>query len=80
MIADSPAKPRVQFTLQTNGTLLHRHDYAKMRAAGMTDLQVSVDSAEPETQKILRNGTSLKKWSAISAAFGSLVPIFRFGL
>jgi MoaA/NifB/PqqE/SkfB family radical SAM enzyme len=61
IIADSPAKPRVQFTLQTNGTLLHRHDYAKMRAAGMTDLRVSVDAAEPETQKILRDGTSLKK-------------------
>src|ERR1700730_12958740 len=58
MIADSPAKPRVQFTLQTNGTLLHRHDHAKMRAAGMTDLQVSVDSAEPETQKILRTSLS----------------------
>ena len=31
MVAASPAKPRLAFTLQTNGTLLHRHDYAKIR-------------------------------------------------
>jgi len=60
-IAGSPAKPEREFMLQTNGILLHRHDHKKMRQAGLTRLSVSMDAANPETQKELRNGTSLKK-------------------
>jgi Radical SAM superfamily len=60
-IAESPAKPERDFLLQTNGILLHRHDHAKMRRAGLTRLSVSMDAANPETQKELRNGTSLAK-------------------
>ena len=60
-IAGSPAKPGRDFMLQTNGILLHRHDHEKMRQAGLTRLSVSMDAANPETQKELRDGTSLKK-------------------
>jgi MoaA/NifB/PqqE/SkfB family radical SAM enzyme len=61
LIANSPAKPQENFMLQTNGTLLHRHDHEKFRSAGLTELSVSVDSVEPETQKSLRSGMSLEK-------------------
>jgi sulfatase maturation enzyme AslB (radical SAM superfamily) len=61
MIAETPARPNDIFQLQTNGTLLHMHDFAKMKDAGLTSLSVSLDSAEPKTQKQLRSGTSLKK-------------------
>jgi MoaA/NifB/PqqE/SkfB family radical SAM enzyme len=60
-IAESPAKPVGDFLLQTNGILLHRHDVQKMRQAGLTRLSVSMDAADPATQKELRNGTSLEK-------------------
>lgn len=60
-ISRSPAKPTQTFMLQTNGILLHRHDTAKLRDAGLNLLSVSVDAAEPDTQKELRNGTSLDK-------------------
>ena len=74
MVADSPARPRLGFVVQTNGILLHRHDPAKMRAAGMTSLSVSVDAAEPETQKLLRNGTSLRKVIQNVTAFRAALP------
>jgi MoaA/NifB/PqqE/SkfB family radical SAM enzyme len=61
LIADSPAKPVHEFILQTNGLLLHVHDHGKMRKAGLTRLSVSLDAADPEVQKDLRNGTSLQK-------------------
>jgi Radical SAM superfamily len=60
-IADSQAKPTLAFQLQTNGILLHKHDYKKINSSGLTALMVSLDAAEPETQRFLRSGTSLKK-------------------
>jgi len=60
-IAESPAKPAHHFILQTNGILLHRHDQGKLRQAGLTRLSVSMDAADPATQKELRNGTSLER-------------------
>ena len=54
-------RPKSRFRLQTNGILLHRHDPARMVAAGLTHLAVSVDSAEADTHKDLRGGTSLAK-------------------
>lgn len=74
MIADTPARPKNIFQLQTNGTLLHRHNYRNMIAAGLTSLSVSLDSAEPETQKLLRSGTSLKKVLRNVADFRSACP------
>jgi sulfatase maturation enzyme AslB (radical SAM superfamily) len=61
MIATSPAKPEATLILQTNGILLHRHDYGKMNEAGLTQLQVSLDTADPGTQRSLRSGMSLQK-------------------
>jgi sulfatase maturation enzyme AslB (radical SAM superfamily) len=60
-ISNSPAKPTQDFILQTNGILLHRHDHGKFREAGLTCLSVSMDAADSDTQKELRNGTSLEK-------------------
>jgi MoaA/NifB/PqqE/SkfB family radical SAM enzyme len=61
MVADSPAKPKQQFRLQTNGILLHRHDIGKIRDSGLTNLSVSVDAADSSVHKSLRGGTSLPK-------------------
>jgi sulfatase maturation enzyme AslB (radical SAM superfamily) len=61
MVGTSPARPKKQFVLQTNGILLHRHDYAKMRDSGLTHLQVSLDSAEPKIVSSLRSGMSLQR-------------------
>lgn len=61
MIATSPAKPEATLILQTNGILLHRHDYGKMNEAGLNQLQVSLDTADPGTQRSLRSGMSLQK-------------------
>jgi molybdenum cofactor biosynthesis enzyme MoaA len=61
LIDRSPAKPAHDFILQTNGILLHMHDYGKIRDANLTRLSVSMDAADPEVQRDLRNGTSLQK-------------------
>jgi MoaA/NifB/PqqE/SkfB family radical SAM enzyme len=61
LIANSPARPKIEMILQTNGILLHRHDHEKMQQAGLGRLAVSVDAASPQTQKSLRDGTSLDK-------------------
>lgn len=73
-IARSRARPSDVFMLQTNGILLHKHDTAKMREAGLNLLSVSVDAAEPGTQKELRNGTSLDKVIRNVAAFKTAMP------
>ncbi len=61
VIAESPGRPQKRFMLQTNGLLLHLHDYQAMKAAGLNRLSVSVDSASTETFKQLRGGASLNK-------------------
>jgi sulfatase maturation enzyme AslB (radical SAM superfamily) len=61
LVATSPARPKVEFSLQTNGILLHRHDYAKMKDAGLDNLQVSLDTGDKEILSSLRSGTSLQK-------------------
>ncbi|MGH6837289.1 MAG: radical SAM protein [Methylocella sp.] len=60
-IAESKARPRKDFILQTNGLLLHRHDYQRLAGAGINLVSISIDVAEPETQKALRGGMSLEK-------------------
>jgi MoaA/NifB/PqqE/SkfB family radical SAM enzyme len=61
MIAASKARPSKDFILQTNGLLLHRHDYRRLAGAGINRVSISIDVAEPETQKALRGGMSLEK-------------------
>jgi len=74
LVAGSRAKPAHRFVLQTNGLLLHRHDHAKMRDAGLTRLSVSIDSADPATHKLLRGGSSLSKAIANVAVFRESCP------
>jgi MoaA/NifB/PqqE/SkfB family radical SAM enzyme len=74
IVSRSPARPTVDLMLQTNGTLLHRHDHGKMVEAGLTRLSVSMDAAEPETQKALRDGTSLTKVTRNVSAFIAACP------
>jgi MoaA/NifB/PqqE/SkfB family radical SAM enzyme len=73
-VSTSRAKPSHAFMLQTNGILLHKHDFGKMREAGLTVLSVSVDAADPETQKELRNGTSLDRVVRNVRAFREALP------
>ena len=73
-VAESPAKPLSAFMLQTNGVLLHRHDYAKMRAAGLTQLSVSMDTADAEMLKSLRSGMSMEKVTRNVAGFIAACP------
>jgi sulfatase maturation enzyme AslB (radical SAM superfamily) len=74
MVAQSPARPKERFVLQTNGTLLNRHDLGKIRAAEPTHLLVSVDAADPQTHRELRNGTSLDRIVRNIRAFRDRVP------
>jgi len=60
-IANSPAKPKKQLILQTNGIILHKHDYGKMKEAGLNELSISIDSADQKIQKELRSGTNLNR-------------------
>lgn len=64
LVASSRARPRKLFLLQTNGILLHKHDQSKMRDAGLTDVFISIDAADPATHKALRGGTSMAKVGA----------------
>lgn len=73
-VSKSRAKPTETFMLQTNGLLLNKHDFGKMREAGLTLLSVSVDAAEPDTQKELRNGTSLDRVVRNVRAFREALP------
>ena len=74
MIANSPGRPSQTFLLQTNGILLHRHDHGKMRDAGLTQLSVSIDAADPATHKLLRGGTSMAKVHSNIVAFRKACP------
>jgi MoaA/NifB/PqqE/SkfB family radical SAM enzyme len=75
MIARSRGKPRKMFFLQTNGILLHMHDFGKMRDAGLTHLSVSVDSSDPATFRLLRGGTSMSKVHSNIVAFRKACPL-----
>lgn len=74
MVANSPAKPEAAFILQTNGLLLHRHDYGRINDAGLNQLQVSLDTADPGTQRSLRSGMSLQKVLRNIAGFRQACP------
>lgn len=60
-ITDTPAHPIGQFKVHTNGTLLNRHDPARMLAAGLTHLSVSIDTANEDTFARLRGGAKLDR-------------------
>lgn len=74
VIAASPARPGRVFRLQTNATLLHRHDHRRMVEAGLNLVTISVDSIDGETHKALRDGTSLSKVQRNLVAFRKACP------
>lgn len=74
IVAASPAKPTEAMMLQSNGLLLNRHDPLKMRDAGLTELSVSVDSADPGIQKRLRGGMKLDRVLRNVEAFRTACP------
>jgi len=64
LVDNSRGRPTNTFLLQTNGILLHKHDQAKMRDAGLTHVCVSIDAADPAIHKTLRGGSSMAKVGA----------------
>jgi len=48
-----------RLTMITNATLLHRQDVGLFRDCGLTDLQISLDTVDPEINAITRRGTEL---------------------
>lgn len=61
MVSKSKAKPKGYFRLQTNGTLLHRHDVNELKEAGIDRITVSIDTIDSNVHKILRGGSDLEQ-------------------
>lgn len=74
IVAQSPAKPTEAMMLQSNGLLLNLHDPLKMRDAGLSEISVSVDSADPGIQKSLRGGMKLDRVLRNVEAFRTACP------
>jgi molybdenum cofactor biosynthesis enzyme MoaA len=53
------ADPPGRLGIQTNGTLLHRHDLGQFHAAGLNTISLSIDSIRPDTMTELRDGTDV---------------------
>ena len=77
LLSTSRARPKQRFILQTNGILLHGHDPARMREAGLNEVCVSIDAADPGTHKALRGGTSIAKVGSNIAGFKKACPDVR---
>ena len=60
-IARELVDPQGYLGIQSNGTLLHRHDYSRFLGAGLNTFSLSLDSMRPESMLKLRDGTDLKK-------------------
>lgn len=60
-VAASTARPRDSLILVTNGTLLHRHDWSRLAASGLSSLFISLDSVDPEVLGDVRCGSKLEK-------------------
>jgi molybdenum cofactor biosynthesis enzyme MoaA len=73
-ISRSPARPRRELRLQTNGILLHRHDPGRFIDAGLGTVAISVDSVTAGIHKGLRGGTSLVKVQDNIVAFHEACP------
>jgi molybdenum cofactor biosynthesis enzyme MoaA len=74
LAANSNANPSDVFSLQTNGLSLHRHDLEKFKTAGLNLLSVSMDSANGETHKTLRGGSSIDKVIRNLQSFRETLP------
>ena len=74
LTANSNAKPEKIFGLQTNGLMLHRHDYSKVKASGLNRLTVSMDTMDGDKHKSHRGGSSLNKVLGNLEAFKAACP------
>lgn len=72
-LAEAGQHPPV-LMIQTNGTLLHRHDTARMVEQGLTQISVSIDTTDPETFRQLRGGAKLEKVMRNIAGFREKHP------
>lgn len=61
LVAQSAVRPSRTVALQTNGILLHRHDQEKMVDAGLTDIQLSIDTIDEAVFASLRGGAKIGK-------------------
>lgn len=61
IISTSKAKPKSVFRLQTNATLLDKHDLTALKEAGITVFTISIDTVDSEVHKELRGGSDLEK-------------------
>lgn len=59
LISKSKARPSGRFSLQTNGTLLHKHDLFALTAAGVSHFSISFDSVDSDIHKRLRGNSDL---------------------
>ena len=66
-VAASPAAPSHEFRLQTNGILLHRHDVARMLAAGLTLLTISVTVSRATPTNPCEAASAFPRFSATSS-------------
>lgn len=60
-VSKSRAKPAKSFRLQTNGTLLHRHDIDELKEAKINNISISFDTINETIHKELRGGSDLNK-------------------
>jgi MoaA/NifB/PqqE/SkfB family radical SAM enzyme len=65
--------PPGQLGIQTNGTLLHRHDFGRFRDADLNTLSLSIDSLRPDTMQHLR-GTDVQKVLDNLGALQAAIP------
>lgn len=71
---DAPVRPTGRVVLQTNATLLNRHDAKRMQRAGLTDLHLSVDTIDPEVFAELRGGAKVERIIRNMNSFRSQCP------
>lgn len=60
IISSSHAKPINNFRLQTNATLIHRHDINALYKSGINNFTISIDSLDPIIHKEQRDNSDLQ--------------------
>lgn len=58
-ISKSVAAPSKMFRIQTNGTLLHKHDLNELKQAGINEISISFDTTDDQVHRELRGGSDL---------------------
>lgn len=61
IISTSHAKPRNSFRLQTNATLIHRHNIEALYDNGINNFTISIDSLDPAIHKEQRDNSDLQQ-------------------